>query len=284
MTISLEQTGVEMRQTASGSRVLHLSCEAFDASIALTGGQLIAFTPEGGKPLLYLSPLAVESPGKAIRGGVPICWPWFGAHPQDSSAPQHGYARTAEWELVSLDRTAAGFDIVLQGPCHQDLAAEVRYRLGEGVTVELTTRNLGTESRRVSAALHTYLAVSNAETIGVQGIGGTRYFDKTTGKEGTHAIDVLTCSGEIDRIIYTTNPVELQDAGWNRTISIQSVGSGTTVLWNPGSEKSKAMKDLPDDGWQHFFCVESAIAGDDARTLSAGKMHTLGTQLQIKPL
>jgi glucose-6-phosphate 1-epimerase len=280
----LDQPGVKQSSNANGLPLLELSTEHFDAVISLSGAQLLEFRQQGAQPLLYLSPQADLGPEKVIRGGVPVCWPWFGPHPDDTSAALHGIARTALWQLQAINRTAEGFQVDLKGPRFGDLSAEIRYTLGKDILIELRTSNHGTTVQNYTAALHTYLAIGDAEKAHVTGLKNTRYLDKVSKQSGQYQDDTVSCVGEIDRIVYTAGPLKLVDQAWNRTIRVDALGSNSMVLWNPGEIKARAIGDLPDNDWHAFFCIESANAGEDAKQLAAGSSHTLGTRIATIPL
>ncbi|BEV72800.1 D-hexose-6-phosphate mutarotase [Paludibacterium sp. THUN1379] len=277
--------GATLRTHAQGSTQLLLSHDGFQAEISLDGGQLTAWHAAGQPPLIYCSPQAMHQPGKAIRGGVPVCWPWFGPHPQDATQPQHGVARTARWTLSDISRSAEGFSIELSGPEHDGLKVESCLTLSaDRVDITLTTLNQSSSARRYSAALHTYLAIADAEHAWVEGLAHSRYVDKVCQQDGIHHQDSLACRGELDRIVYGLCGLTLRDDVWRRRIVVENAGSDSLVLWNPGADKSIALKDLPDDGWRSFFCIEAANAGDDARVIEPGESHTLGTRLMTMPL
>ncbi|MBV8046227.1 MAG: D-hexose-6-phosphate mutarotase [Paludibacterium sp.] len=277
--------GAALRDNAQGSQTLLLRHDAFQAEISLDGGQLTAWQADGQPPLLYLSPHAVRAPGKAIRGGIPVCWPWFGPHTNDASQPQHGVARTARWGLSDVTRTADGFSIELQGPDYQGLKVESCLLLtASHVDITLTTHNHGAAPQQYSAALHTYLAIGHADRAYVQGLAHCRYQDKVAGRAGVFHDDTLACRGELDRIVYGLTGVTLVDEVWRRQIVVENAGSDSLVLWNPGADKARALKDLPDEGWRDFFCIEAANAEEDARRIEPGESHTLGTRLRTIPL
>jgi glucose-6-phosphate 1-epimerase len=280
----LDQPGVKLSKNANGLPLLELTTELFDAVISLSGAQLLAFRLHDQQGLLYVSPQAELGPEKVIRGGVPVCWPWFGPHPEDASAPLHGIARTAIWQLKQISRTGEGFLIDLKGPSLGDLSAEIRFTLGKEILIELTTHNHGSSVQAYTAALHTYLAIGNAEQASVKGLQNTRYLDKVSKQTGQYQEDTVSCVGEIDRIVYTSGPLNVVDQAWKRQISVDALGSNSMVLWNPGVIKARAIGDLPDDGWRAFICVESANAGEDSKQLAPGAVHTLGTRITTIPL
>ncbi|TDR72505.1 D-hexose-6-phosphate mutarotase [Paludibacterium purpuratum] len=277
--------GATLHDNEQGGPTLTLKHDAFQAEISLDGGQLTAYQAHGQPPLLYLSPLAYRVQGKAIRGGVPVCWPWFGPHPHDAALPQHGVARTARWTLSDVSRTDDGFSVELLGPDFHGLKVESCLQLcAAHVDITLTTHNHGTTARSYSAALHTYLAIGNADSARVQGLAHGRYQDKVHRQSGVLYEDTLPCRGELDLIVYGRTGVTLVDEVWQRQIVVENAGSDSLVLWNPGEDKARTLKDLPPDGWRDFFCIEAANAEDDARQIEAGESHTLGTRLMAIPL
>lgn len=276
--------GVRAIDLAPDMPGLAFSHPAFTATLSLQGGQLLAVTPTGGHPLLYLSPQAVLQPGKAIRGGVPLCWPWFGPHPDDPSQPQHGVARTALWSVLAVAASDDGFHVKLAGPRHGDLDVTLTLTLGRHVELALTTRNLGAAPARLTAALHSYLAVSDVRHITLTGLGGAACLDKLTGQTGHWPDGAWQPAAATDAVVASGQPLQLEDAGWQRRLAIQSLGSASTVVWTPWAEGAARLADLPVDGWPRFLCVEAANTGDDGRTLAPGEVHTLTQQLHILPL
>ncbi len=280
MTLSLP-AGASLARLADSVDVLQLDSPLFSARIALLGGQLIDFTPTGDRPWLYLSPKAAFQPGKAIRGGAPLCWPWFGPHPQDSAQPAHGVARSQAWRLDTVAREGEAFHVELSGPRHAGLAAVMRYRLApDGVDMTLTTRNHSTADLAFSAALHTYLAVSDIAGITLGGLENAPCHDKLSDTRATLPAGPLRFDGERDAIVYSTQDVSLDDAGWARRLLVSRTGSASVVVWNPWQDKTARLGDLPADGWRHFVCVEAANAGDDSRTLAPGGCHQLVCRLR----
>nr|WP_199067306.1 D-hexose-6-phosphate mutarotase [Chromobacterium sp. ASV5] len=269
---------------APGVDILALSSPALRAEISLLGGQLLTLDLPGQSPLLYLSPDAVYQAGKAIRGGIPVCWPWFGPHPDDAGAPAHGVARNQPWRLEAVTETAAGFHVKLQGPRHQDLSVAIDYLLSaDGATTRLTTRNHGAEPARLSSALHSYLAVSDAAGVSVLGVENARAHDKVADRAVVLPAAPLRFEGEVDCVVYGAQPITLRDSGWRRDIRVASRGSASSVLWNPHVDKCRRLADLPDEAWRDFVCIETANAGEDSRLLPPGAEHSLESRLQLLP-
>jgi glucose-6-phosphate 1-epimerase len=275
--------GATLYDIAPGVTLLRLAHDRFDARLSLLGAQLLDYTRHGEPPLLYLSPAAVFQPGKAIRGGIPLCWPWFGAHPEDPAAPAHGVARQQAWILQQVTRDTDGFSIQLAGPRYGALEAQLDLRLDDAVELALTTHNHGSAPAPLSAALHSYLAVGDIDGATLTGLAGASYLDQLQGQSSHFAREPLRFEREIDAIVYPDGPLTLHDAAWQHSVTISAAGSASSVVWNPWIAKSARLADLPDDGYRHFVCVETANAGRDARLLAPGESHTLRTRLSMQP-
>jgi len=258
-----------------------------EARIALQGAHLIDFQPRGQAGLFWLSPQAVHAPGKALRGGIPICWPWFGPHPDDASQPAHGLARTATWSVSGRGSDAEGrlwLELALPplpAPW-RGLRLVARLTVGEALTVELTSHNDGPDPRRITQALHAYLLVGDGGRVAIDGLSGLEYIDKTDGgrrhrQDGPPRID-----GEVDRIyLGTDGRCRIDDPVLRRRITIEGRNSHSTIVWNPGPDKAAAMADIGPDGHRGMLCIETANAADDAVVLPAGAAWTLGATYRI---
>ena len=260
--------------------------EVFNASarakIAIQGAHLFHYERVGEAPLLWLSKRSFFEIGKVIRGGVPVCWPWFGEHPTNSELPQHGFARSSVWELLEAKEIDAHTtEVILQlKPFAESLPLwphkfELRLaiRVGRTLTLALTTRNCDAQAFEFTAALHSYFAVENIHKVHVEGLADKSYFDKVTGEERTQQGN-LTVFKEIDRIYRKVDyPVTLHDQ--TRTLRIDAQGSSSAVVWNPWIEKCVAMADMKDDAYKTMVCIEAANAPGDARALAPGEEHTL---------
>lgn len=261
--------------------------------VALHGGHLFQWAPKGEQPVIYTSPEAVYKEGKAIRGGIPLCWPWFNAHPTNPSFPSHGLARNRFWKLESVTETEAETiiqlsfspDDTISKLWHHPFHTTVEIKLGREAHVSLTTHNLGSSPLTVGGALHTYLAVSDISQIKVSGLEGKAYID-TVGDEAVKKQDgdLIICE-EVDRIYQDIeNEITLHDEGWGRAISVTRSGSKSAVIWNPWVEKAKALSDLPDSAYTDFLCIEAANARQDVYSLNKGETHTLSTTLSTHSL
>ena len=251
------------------------------ARVALHGAHLMSWRPVYEDEVLYLSPDAVFKEGKAIRGGLPICWPWFNAHPTNPEMPSHGIARTRFWNFVSASENHEG--VVLNFDMIDGIwSAAVTLKLGESLEVILETRNPNEIPIVVSGALHAYFAVSDIEQVHIVNLEGADYLD-TVG-EPTQRVQkgALTFKGEVDSIYDSSNSVLLVDDLSGRTLLIEKTGSPSTVIWNPWVDKSASLSDLPSHDYQKFCCIEAAIANDKAVIVMPGSSYVLSTRISVE--
>ena len=281
----------------AGHEALRLATRHGTAIIALHGAHLLSWAPAGQRDVLWLSPDSPPEPA-AIRGGVPVCWPWFAKQGVPEDALQHGPARIVAWQVSAVDASSMDEISLSLEPCANarlaalapGLQVSLRITLGETLSQMLHTRNLGTQTFHLTQALHSYFAVSHAAKVGIEGLAGLPYRDKLRGmaadiQQAPFALD-LAC----DRIYHAAQDSSgqfigryvLTDPGWQRRIVIDTCGSRSVVVWNPGSEGARRMADMPDDSWQDYFCIEAANAGPDVIALAPGAEHWLGQTLSIK--
>lgn len=262
------------------------------AQIALNGAHVMEWTPSGQDPVLYMSPEAELIPGKPIRGGIPICWPWFGPHPSLSTAPAHGFARLRKWELQGAEESVSG--VTLEFTLNTENGGFVDWphafslkcivKIGAELEVFLKVENTGTQSWQMSAALHTYLRVADIARVSVLGLHGTHFVEGRLSPERRPQTGPVFFDREVDRLYLSDSAVEIKDPVGGRTLVIEKSGSRSTVVWNPWIEKSKRLADLPDDAYFGFLCVEAANAGEDVVTVLPGGMHLLSTRLRVRSL
>lgn len=278
-------------EIAPGFIVIDVTTPFSVARIALQGAHLMTWQPRGQKPVIWLSEAAKFAPGKSIRGGVPICWPWFGPHATQSGYPGHGFARTIPWLLVEAhrlpdDRVRLVFEPQLDETCRTQWphASTVRYTvtLSQELVVSLATTNTGNAPFTLGQALHTYFVVGDAQRIEIAGLEGCSYIDKVEGGKRKKQKGRVTLSGEVDRIyLGTSGCCGIIDPVMKRTILITSTGSRSTVVWNPGKEKAAKMGDFGSKGEDRMVCVETANAADDVITLPAGATHRMTAQYRV---
>ncbi|HWB50900.1 MAG TPA: D-hexose-6-phosphate mutarotase [Stellaceae bacterium] len=248
----------------------------------LQGAQVTAWQPSGARPVIFTSPRAVFAPGKAIRGGIPVIFPWFGAHPSDPQAPQHGLARTAPWRLagsnLAEEQVALDLALAIDG---FDLAYRVVF--GSDLHLSLTVRNKADRPMPFEAALHSYFAVSAIERVRVSGLEGCGAIDKTAAMaRRPPLVAPLTFAQETDSVyLDVPDHLAIEDAGWGRRIAIDKTGAASVIVWNPWSEKAAAMADLGADNWRGFVCVETGNVADNRIVLAPGGEHAMTTRITV---
>lgn len=266
-----------------------------ELDVFLHGAHVTHWSPPGAEPVLWLSPTSRFGDDAAIRGGVPICFPWFGNGAGDDLQPAHGYARLLDWRVVSGRADDDGVELELALPPGSgtvtwsgppgtgSLAATFRIRLGSSLTMGLDVRNEGHGPATFEAALHTYLAVSDVREIAVEGLGGAEYVDRNGGPGRVRQVDdVIRFAGETDRIyVGSAATVVVDDPGAGRRIVVRKSGSASTVVWNPWITKAASMPDLA--AWEPFVCVETANVRSDSVTLPPGESHTMTAVLALEP-
>jgi glucose-6-phosphate 1-epimerase len=241
------------------------------ALVALDGAHVVAWRHRG-RDMLWCA--ASRPPGKPLRGGIPVCWPWFGSHPDDPNQPSHGIARLRTWTVV--EQSAARVVMALS---EATLSARLEVELGDVLRVSLATANNGTVPVAVSAALHTYLAVDDIGDVRVIGLDGATYADKLDAYARKMQQGDLQFTGETDRIYATAGPVRMTEGA--RNVAVDGAGtSRSTVVWNPWVETSARLGDMAPDDYRRMLCLETAWAGDDARILAPGAAATLTTVLR----
>lgn len=263
------------------------------ASLALEGGQVLTYTPAGQAPVVWLSPQARYEPGKSARGGIPVCWPWFGPHAGDPKQPAHGFARNSQWRVVETAPVNDGAVRIvielIEQPEHRarwphEARLQLHMSVGTHLAVELVTINTSANAIPLTEALHTYLHVGDIEATRIEGLNDTSYIDKVA--HGTRAIQqgVLRISGETDRVYQNTGArVVVHDQQLKRRIVVDKRGSRSTVVWNPWIEKAQKLGDMGNDGYRHMLCIEAANALDDAVTVAPRSEHRLATTLHVEP-
>jgi glucose-6-phosphate 1-epimerase len=273
-----------------GLPVLDVSTARATARVFFHGAHVAAWQPtHATAPVIWLSSRTLLQPDKPIRGGVPICFPWFGPHPTDRTAPAHGFARLADWTLTAAEEAADGtvtLELLLQDGSRPlwPHPFEMRHRISIGttLTMALEVRNTGAEPFACEEALHTYFAVRSIEQVTIAGLEGTDYLDKVAGFARRTQAEAIRFAGETDRVyLDTMAAVEIQDRGHGRRILIAKSGSHSTVVWNPWIDKARAMPDFGDDEWRDMVCVETANVGDARIRLEPGGSHTMSAVVSV---
>lgn len=282
-----------------GLTCLQLTPPTASLRMLLHGAHVLQYQPAGHQPVLFVSHSTPYEPGKPVRGGVPICLPWFGGEHTDPQAPMHGLVRTRAWEVAAvepLDAHTAAATFVLtadeQGRRFypHDYEARFTVRVGPMLHMALRMRNTGSAPLRFSEALHTYLRVGDIHRATLRGLEGTEYLDKTLDfARCTQDQQPVTFTGETDRVyLHTRATCVVDDPALGRRIVIDKTGSDATVVWNPWQQRAAAMADLDDedheDGWRTMLCVETANAAEHAITLPPGAEHEMTATLRVEPL
>jgi glucose-6-phosphate 1-epimerase len=254
--------------------------------IYLHGAHVTSWQPAGHEPVLWMSRSSLFQTGKPIRGGVPICFPWFGPHASDPSAPAHGFARTALWEVTEARTTAeGGISLTLQTRI-DSFSVRFTVEFGSVLQMALTTEPVpGTStSQRFEDALHTYFSVSDVRSVSISGLEQARYIDKVDGAAEKSATgNAIVFMGETDRVyLNTVAECQLIDPDRKRTIVISKSGSQSTVVWNPWIAKSARMPDFGDHEWPEMVCIETANVGSNAIELSPNTSHTTTVVIRVQ--
>ena len=262
-------------------------------SIALQGAQVLDWVPLGREPVVWLSEDAGFKAGKSLRGGVPVCWPWFGPHPDDPQKPAHGFARNLDWEVTEAAGVSEGTRIRLRfipgeaehalWPHEAELSLVVV--MGERLLLELETRNLGTDPIGLTQALHTYFRVGDIASVQVEGLEGCEYIDKVGEQARRRQEGLLVIPGEVDRI-YLDCPGDavIVDRALERRIRISKQGSNSYVVWNPWEETGRTLGDMGEDGYRTMLCVETTNAGSDTVVVEPGDTYRLVAEYAVESL
>jgi glucose-6-phosphate 1-epimerase len=282
-------------ETSGGLIVAEIDNAHATATIALQGAHLMTWTPKSaGQSVIWLSQAAKLAPGKSIRGGVPICWPWFGPHPVEPGFPGHGFARTVPWSVVETQKLVNGATRLVFRIVHSDSTRaqwphptelEIHMVVGPTLDIDLVTRNTGQAAIRIGDALHTYFEVGDVREVKVHGLDGCTYIDKVDADKRKRQIGPVTIAGEVDRIyLDSTADCVIEDPRLRRRIRIAKKGSASTVVWNPWTEKAAKMGDLGEEGYLNMLCVESTNADADQVDLAPGAEHHLWVSYSVEAL
>jgi D-hexose-6-phosphate mutarotase len=278
---------LSFRDDASGLVVAEFNNKFATASLCLQGAHLISWHPKSQhKPVVWVSRDAKMAAGKSIRGGAPVCWPWFGAHASEASFPGHGYARTVPWSVIESGTEPSGatrLTLRLQtsektrAQWNHDCNLDLTVIIGDTLRMEMSTENIGKTELVIGEALHTYLQISDIGAVSVTGLDGCEYWDKVGDSNLRKQAGAITFSGETDRVYINTDAeCVIEDDKLKRRIYIKKSGSHSTVVWTPWDEKANKMGDMGQpDGWREMVCIESVNAIDNVVKVAAGSKHTM---------
>jgi glucose-6-phosphate 1-epimerase len=260
------------------------------AEIYLHGAQVTSWRPTGGEDVIFLSEHSQFEKGKAIRGGIPICFPWFRNKLDDPKAPSHGVVRTKAWELDSLETHGGTVVVSLSTVSDEgtrawwphDFHLVHRATIGAELTQELVTTNTGAAPARFEEALHTYYRVGAAESVRIRGLDGVAYLDNTDDNREKRQEGDIVFTAQTDRAyLDTTHAVEILDPVLLRRIRLEKQNSRTTVVWNPWSTGAQSLSDLGDEEWRTMACVEASNMRAYPVDLAPGQQHTMKTVIMV---
>jgi D-hexose-6-phosphate mutarotase len=282
---------VTVSEKAPGFPVIEVENQYAKATIALHGAHVMAFQPTGEQPVLWLSRDAMYVAGKAIRGGIPICWPWFGGHPT-GNLQAHGFVRNRFWQLESVVQLANGFTRLIMSTGDDDISRALwdhRFRLsltvvvGNDLSLALEMQNLDSVSYTLTAALHSYFNVADISKVDIWGLEGIEYIDQLRNNQRLMQSGAIRFDGELDRIYCSATADELiHDTRLKRKIRLRKTGSRSTVIWNPWIRKADSMGDFEKGGYRHMVCIETGNAADDIVQLAPNMSHELGVVISVE--
>lgn len=270
-----------------------ITAPAASATVYLQGGHVAEWQPTGERPVLFTSGNSAFKKGKAIRGGIPVIFPWFGDRHDGKAGPAHGFARTEEWEFGFA--ALAGDDLhmsLLLTPNETSRALgfdhfRVVYHLtiGRSLSLKLSVVSDAVTPMTYEEAFHTYFAVGDVRKTSVTGLHHVEYLDKRDGGAlKTQSEDPMVLTRDTDRVyLDTTHTCVIDDAANQRKITVAKTNSSTTIVWNPWTELTAKMADMEPGGWEGMLCIESANAADASITLAHGEIHHMGCLISVDP-
>jgi len=269
---------------------VRIACPEAVGEMYLHGAHVTSWKPVGGEEVLFLSSQSGWEPGHAIRGGVPVCFPWFGGKADDPTAPAHGFVRTRAWQLESIAQVGGAVTVSMFTESDEGTKrwwpAEFRLvhraTFGSELSLELVVTNTGGTSLRFEEALHAYHRVGNIEKTRVRGLDTVHYFDKTDSNRKKMQHGEIVIVSETDRVyLDTRDAIELEDPVLRRRTRVTKENSRTTVVWNPWVQKAHSLSDFADDEWMQMICIESSNVSDFAVDLAPGQQHKMKALVRV---
>lgn len=283
---------VRFEETLSGLVRVVVETGQAEAVVYLQGAHVAQWMPQGERPVLFTSSRSEFAPGKTIRGGVPIIFPWFGPRGGGLAGASHGFVRTAPWRLEQVHEGEGTVALTLALDSkdvpdsfgYADFGLRFMVVIGAQLEMQLQVRNDSEQPLTYEEALHSYFAVGGIEQVAVAGLTGTTYIDKTDGfKRKVADGDTIRLTKETDQVhLNTPATCVIEDTAWRRRIVVEKSGSETTVVWNPWADKTRELKDMAPDEWRAMICVESANAGGNAVTLAPGEAHVMRVLVRVE--
>ncbi len=275
------------KQFDNGFKYIEIQNSQAEAKIALQGAHLFHYKVKEEPSLLWLSKAAFFEEGKAIRGGIPVCFPWFGKNKDNPSLPQHGFARTQLWTVVLEEEKGDSTTHIrlqlkpdthtlAQWPYLFDVTLDII--ISQELSIALSVTNTDTKPFEISTALHTYFSVSDIGTIAIKGLDGRAYYDALEEKNHLQKGDILIHE-EVDRVYsHPAETITLLDG--DAKVKLQQEGSNSLVVWNPWIEKSKQMSDMSANGYRTMVCLETSNTREDSKVLKPNESHVLKAIIQ----
>lgn len=282
---------VDIAAGPGGVIFIRLKGPRSEALIDLDGGQVLSWGLHGEKPVVWLSETATFQPGKSARGGIPVCWPWFGAHAEDKTKPAHGFARNLMWQVAGSAIDPDGAPQVKMRLQDSDktralwpyaFTLELTVTAGDALLVEMSTTNNDDKPFTITEALHTYFAIGDIHQATVTGLDVARYWDKTENFAQHTQSGAVKFEKETDRVYQSDAETTIEDPAWNRRIRIAKAGSASTVVWNPWIDISRKMEGMGESAWQGMVCVETANAMEDGVRVQPGGSHVLMARISVE--
>jgi glucose-6-phosphate 1-epimerase len=276
-----------------GLAKVRITSAAAKGEVYLHGAHVTSWQPRRAEEVLFVSAKSRWEDGRAIRGGVPICFPWFADKADDSKAPAHGFVRITEWQVESIVPTGDAVTVSMFTESNDrtkkwwpgDFHLVLRATFGSELSLELVVRNTGTTPLHFEEALHSYFRVGQIEKARLQGLNDVQYLDKTDLNRKKSQQGPLVIVSETDRVYLNTNgSVELEDHALRRRIGVAKENSFTTVVWNPWVEKGQAMSDFGDAEWMQMVCIEASNVSDFAVQLAPGQQHKMQVIVRVVDL
>lgn len=275
---------ITITSSTEGLPLILLEGHFGSAKFAIQGAHLIEFTPKAQAPLLFVSSKSHFAPGKAIRGGVPVIFPWFGPREGHPEAPMHGLVRNRPWTIDSIEVPDLGpakvcfsfvSDAETQAVWPYAFRLKLEFTLGVALEIRWTVENTGREAFSFEQALHPYFPVQDVGQARVLGLQGASYIDKSDHlQRKLDTAPAVTFAAETDRLYLDTDRTcVLQDPAAARELVFEKQGSHSSVVWNPWIAKAAALADLDDADWRRFVCVEQVNAAQNAIQLPPSAAH-----------
>lgn len=278
-------------ETGEGLVKADVALDGVAGEVYLQGAHVTGWQPQGERPVLFMSPHSAFAPGKAIRGGIPLIFPWFGPNRRVPAAPQHGFARAASWRLDGVERAGRGSLTLIFSLSDGDVGGAFwpePFRAVYSVTIAPTLGlRLAVENRAphpivFEEALHSYFAISDIAQAAVSGLDGATYIDKTDAGRRKQQSAAVTVAAETDSVyLDTPRQCAIEDAGWGRRIVIEKAGAASSVVWNPWAEKAAGLADLGDPAWRGMICVETGNIADNEISLAPDAEHVMTTTISV---